>query len=1454
MGALNKRIGSSGSLAPCTQVLFVGEALLFPLHTRLSLFDHRGGFHSRLAVNCATSVQPSQHFPSPFGFIPVPRRFLIATFRPANFGFSGHVVGALNKRIGSSGSLALHVPTVQSLRDAQGPPHARHRSGPGFSFETRTCHGRVSRFLFCHKVPICPILDISTQSVPKRRIGGSGSSSSVHKVLLYGHSLFSVTCICAEVFFRSLLLLGFAALVQMYIRPSPGRCTPLGRLLRVPTAFAPIRCLIALGVATPAQPVLRWHNAKPARATHGTARSSVLGTAHTALRLLIFGACTLPTPVWSAPTAISAFGHFIPDPGPMSGPVLAASTPEPLPENAMLGSVLPAGAPEPLLDIDPRWGHVVDLPPIAAATPPYPPASWLGVVVYAPYHPTVAFGLHLPSDTDLQQALLHIRHSDRLPCAQHDSLVPVRPQPMPGYLAVLTYPSIIALGRRPHVAIVLDLARVGGTCYATTFPADVTAWEMLDSVRTQLNVDFEDEPLHVWVGTASQPASCPGALALAHGTLVTVMRAFVPAQTVFLAENLFQPERDWTRLDHVPKPSNPHCLAVCQDLRIFSVVLAFFPRFFKADIALQVTKHTRDTAKVVFVDNEPPLDLLGEPCLQTAVVLPVPPGGPTSAAAEPRKANTPVAYFLDVRLLGISPRLVIVDDSLPDLPDIIAAADIQIPDGYSADLISNHIIDNLQHLKIGLTIDLAHRVFPGISDTGPTEPTQDPITAASPTIIYNASRAGNHHRLPHGRGIAPERPPRPRPFVPEQAPDAHEALALADGEETLVEFVNAYLVVFAPRFKHEIYPLALPVPCDSEAALLELTEARDTDMSLFFDCLIPAIPQPDHSFACLLALPAWANVKSCCLVDTRAIDGRLFAMCFAAPLARSSILLHIGVPDSPGLRVFAGGRELATQGLHPIAQGETVLVLPPDAVHVPNHTFQQMLNGAAHWTGPTPFLDKGEGTFFLLLSDGGQRTMHCDPDRITTSAVFKEAAAQAFSYEIYRTTICPTVPRLTDVSHVGQPCQAVIAATEQICRVPVPPGRLLVRQHVAFLDMRLVHEDVSWCLAPHGVLDMDRLVAPYADKTPHGHALSITGGRQEVRGSRTFLHVAHGELLRYAFVESGPATPSPGHSGSRPSTNPDDSEASESEDDSTADPPASMSDTALTLEPAGRTMERSRSPPPRAAQGLHKGLVHLTPLHNLRLPWDDGMLALLQGWFVYLPKNPSKIRPTHLARDSAVATGTAFSPCVYTAPPRHTSLALHVLGDGLTAKECKFLQEPISHTRAGSQDLHDLRTLTHQLGGIWLTRDIRFVPDELLQEAPGPVVGAQDDEQLCDLPCAVLKIDYVPEMLKITLSLPAILPEAEAALHRVRDHTLRTLFPVLMPVLPQPLDGVACYLATPTWVNGLQCACLDATRVDGRIFASHLPAYVARHTLLALAGFPCRVRHYRMARHGIIQA
>ncbi|CAE7252408.1 unnamed protein product [Symbiodinium microadriaticum] len=1042
--------------------------------------------------------------------------------------------------------------------------------------------------------------------------------------------------------------------------------------------------------------------------------------------------------------------------------------------------------------------------------------DWLGVAVYSPYFPTTAFAMRVEPGASIEHVCQMIKASGRLPCPLHDSLVAVHPQVFPGYLSVLSYPSIIAQGRRPHCAVIIDISRVGGTVYAATLPIDSKLTDLWSEIGQSMNVDIETEDVLVWIGDASLPASYLGTLSVSNGTLVTVCRPTAASPTppvAFHATALLGSKSIWDKVEHMPRPSAAHCLAVAYGPDLNPIVLAFFPRFFKQEIALRVSKLTAAQADVVIVDNDPPLDLKGEPCTQTAIVLP--------------KAEGQCAYFLDTRSIGVVPKLVTSAESLPDLQQILSAADIEFPEGWRGDLLANTLKDNVQVLKVGSAVELAHKVFAAEFKAASEE---CPPTGSCPVPPFDPAEGANS-----APGAPPTEvgPPAPRRHgQPPTSPEALEALRLEPDEEDdedqagLINLVETVFLVFAPRYKHEVYSILLPIDCSVDEAMHQVADMRDSANTICFPCLTPVNPQPTTAFACILATPVWV-ASGICLVDARSVDAGIFAYYFDGRIKRESILIQLGHSIPSDLQVWCNGAELADEVLYEFPTGSLLVLLTAGGEYIPRGTLRQMLSSSRGWSQSDPFLHPDHRTDFLMMHEGGQKVLTIDLENEDSSAKFKQTAADVFLFDVTKVTACPSVPRILDCAHLGQLCIATVVVTEAISRIPIPPGRPLLMKHIVFIDRRPFLKDFTWALATLGILDVDRLLRSHQDHVPFGHSLSLTGGRREYRDERTFVRVAHGEVLTLTYVEDPPTVgrTESGSDGNSPEGEESDSSGHDG-DSSRGDSIFQSSDSRCRggRDDSHRSRSPRRGPPP--PPGACITLAFADSLGKLSPRAEANLYDTLLG-FVGAP--------------GKIAAHT-YHPGI--APPLPN---LAYVGETIGLEEFrplilegfevyKLLTEPVGSTPIEEQHLQDLRTVTERMGGNWLAQRQTFLPAGLIQDAADANPAAAVADPLQYIGCAVLKVGYVPELLTIGIALPATPEEAEAIAQAARCPRIRQKFPWITPVSPQPGIGAACYVASPSWLPNSQDICFDTTHIDGRLFVAQAPDYVARHELLQLAG------------------
>ena len=1327
--------------------------------------------------------------------------------------------------------------------------------------------------------------------VPKTRIGGSGARTVVfnarqrHVRAQQGDislsdfaMLFLLWLFPVMTFFQTLMVFITLALCNLLLSSLPGSSSSLGRFCRLPLQAAPVHVVLPWRVASPAHTVpCRTYFREPwGRRPSPTARRCFRFSRFLGPLWWFLGFSTLPSVVWSIP--ITANDRPVLQDAyldlhradTMHSPLRVAcnthdqgNTDAPQPD-------IPWQLEPPQTDSDNLTSGTV-VHESAWGSKPSGSLEEIGVKVFVPYCQPVN-GRVITDRTAGQDGLCaNVKTLVRLPFPEHDCVAVLRPQQFLGMMDVISYHSILDHLPTPARAVVLDLSRVGGHCHATVLPA-CTTWETVaDQVCKLLNLDIFEEPVNIWKGDHMELIDKFSIFHLQHGDTLIFMRGDLAPPVVFTAADFFGAGVKWYGFAHLPDCQDTHCLAVCTAQGLYPVDPHYYRHVPASEIALHSARLSPSGYQVTEIAATPVLDLDGETCAKIQVVTA---RSPTSAPQQ--EAH----YLLDLRPISQRPRLITFENLWPDLPDILTAAGVSFPKGQCGELLRTSLAGSIQVLTVGVATDLATRVF-STGDWAPTASAADSVPGPHPT-----GGAAPWRHAQHRQTAGPYAPPRfdrePCPPSPHQALDLDEGTDTEAPEEGLPFRAGVHIMI--PDFRDEILHVMLSAPCSLDDALCAFAEARDSTASLHLDVLIPAHPQPDPSFACVLALPSWTTHASFGVADLRAIDGRLFSYAFPARLNRSSILLQLGVQDSPGLQVYVADQLLEPFPLYELQLGITVTVLPSDFDFRPGHSLEMMLQRDGGWAFPCPTFGGLEGPNFLILSDGLRRVLAVDETRATSSAYLKQEAVRLFRYEEYKVTVCPTVPRTRDATHLGWHCDAVFVAAEAINRTPVPPGRLQTRQHIVFLDMRLLLQHFDWQLAPHGVLDKDKLSRRLQTFAPEGFSVSVHGGRSEHRGVRTFLHVAHGEVLTCVPVEDAPSADIELCSDAEPSLPASHQPSSSSSDmsDSSSDgveaheaQPARTHSTTSHSEPIARSRSPEGRRPTATGPGtrgfarqalLGLGCVHLGhPVQGQAIPQQAPIppdpaiqastaVSLLRSGILrtFSQSPPPCLLECQVVTDTdhfCFAFLLAYGQLTLT---RVLSWALLLLFGTLSparririrstsneARAHKLLVEPSGRTPHERSLLRTLRSLTRQLGGRWL-RNWSHQPHE---DAPFgfPIPEDTDSEQedtVIPLHFVVLKHDYVPERLVASLRLPATPSEATALLRNSRDPTARHLFPALLPVTPQPRPAIACFIAAPAWNPGWHSICIDTSRIDGRIFAAFAPEYVTRKDILLLSEIP----------------
>ncbi|CAE7364293.1 unnamed protein product [Symbiodinium sp. CCMP2592] len=580
-------------------------------------------------------------------------------------------------------------------------------------------------------------------------------------------------------------------------------------------------------------------------------------------------------------------------------------------------------------------------------------------------------------------------------------------------------------------------------------------------------------------------------------------------------------------------------------------------------------------------------------------------------------------------------------------------------------------------------------------------------------------------------------------------------------------FLHGHFLVFAPRYRAEVLPLVMRVPCDPEDALNEVQDARNEDQSLYFDTLVPVEPQPDNRFACILSSPVWAADRCHVLVDLRHVDGRLFSIIVPAQLSRASLLSAVQLTDALELNIFFDDRLQPRDRAIVPENGGLFTLLRGGRRPGPLYTFEELLGSERHWAQPCPMYPGPVRSALLVFNDSAPRAFSYDQDPADDPVEFRRAISAQLGYSLSDSVLHRSCPAIEDIEHFGHTCKALCVATQRVGGSTVSADG--AGPCTAIIDTRPILRDIEWVLTNQGVLDFDALCARFEPAAPPGYAVSIKGGRHELRTEGTYVHVPQAGILVVQFVQDFLEN-SPGPSGLS-------SQELEGEDEHAESESASSDSSMSSVDNGAAEDRRERSRSPRRTDGA-AGHAILSP----------GILASLFGGTQLQVVVASNFPPLLTRRKYCLLTALCQLP--------------------------RSLGEQVSWTYSAPFDHREP-----------LATDTTGFQDELEQ--------VSEDRRLYFV---VATPEYTLYQTEVTLTIPAVPPEALAAVRAARPTTDRRQFPILHPANPQPIAGCGLFLAEPSWGPQPPTICFDTRLIDGRLFAKSGRSYADRFALVHAAG------------------
>ncbi|CAE7216140.1 unnamed protein product [Symbiodinium sp. CCMP2456] len=460
-----------------------------------------------------------------------------------------------------------------------------------------------------------------------------------------------------------------------------------------------------------------------------------------------------------------------------------------------------------------------------------------------------------------------------------------------------------------------------------------------------------------------------------------------------------------------------------------------------------------------------------------------------------------------------------------------------------------------------------------------------------------------------------------------------------------------------------------------------------------------------------------------------------------------------------------------------------------------------------------------------MLTDGQPELFTA---RVGVRGVFRDDIAAQLQTQEHFLTLRSSVPRIADVYPRGHLGSGVVVATERLSRVPYPPARTPEQRTIVMLDCRFILKGFDWLLVLNGRCAVQSLVDRFRPQCPDGYIVAVTGASIETIDDRPFFVVVDGTLLTVDFVEDAlgddvPTDPLPGRN----------NVTDEGTDDDDAPPdneflPEELCQPSTSVDTGG-TRDRSRSPVPgRPVQGLPELLN--AALYLLAMLAVNGEDSRLRMW---LAASLHDALP-----ESQQSSTSVFLPSV---PRGHSLLAAFPrTGEGILE---------ILHLLPSAWCSHILRMARQlrfpELAGL-LVADFSFGPMQALRAVgyghppcvEQPITIDTDSAVGVDGVFVVLAVEYSPEVLLLSISVPQTVEDAVELVQTCRAEAGRASFPILAPLDPQPDPRRAFLIAVPEWLESRVIIGLHVVGPRQEVFSVAAPTVVDRHRLLCLAGLP----------------
>ncbi|OLP92002.1 hypothetical protein AK812_SmicGene26233 [Symbiodinium microadriaticum] len=672
-----------------------------------------------------------------------------------------------------------------------------------------------------------------------------------------------------------------------------------------------------------------------------------------------------------------------------------------------------------------------------------------------------------------------------------------------------------------------------------------------------------------------------------------------------------------------------------------------------------------------------------------------------------------------------------------------------------------------------------------------------------------SGRAGDDNRitLPTLRDIADRSPERP------QGPAFEVDPPLVLPAQPLI-LLRGLFVILAERYKPEVIPLDLRMPVDIASAREAIQEVRLPLCKHRFPYLIPVPYQPCSQFAIFLAAPAWTKNEIEVAFDCRGIGGMLHSKCVPTLLSFQQLCDAAGVAPWLPVEVWV---EPFREPVQPhrslrLYAGSLVIFRNEGAGCPELQHLMDMLRSATGWDQLADLPFSFDPAVWILADDGPFRFL-IEPEQ---GGLGRQAVAQALDCDPARLTLVPPEPPIRDLSHIGLCASAVLIVSRDLPNLRGPRfGPCAV-----FLDLRPLLADLSWMVCPDGLFHLSAFVATIPRRCPPGFKV-VVWGAFPVPGTDQY-RVADGTKLTFTYELIPP--------------NPQRTGLDEDTSDSGSEAPASSRHTMMSDSSSADSDDFDDSPSRLPAGPPPPGPPHRTTCAGKHL------LACfaLHSFLIVQPAAATHVLHPQVPIASVLGYVVAVDLWLRALVVSYAALWLPFWSSALCGHVCRLLCDLASGCPRSNEAYQALRAANRLLAIPWpLAPLYAFEPE--VQDAD------EDDDPMqpimMNISCVILKPEYVPERVNISLHMPCTLGEIMDALQASRSTPDFVRFPHLLHANPQPIRGLAVFVALPRWHPTATVICLNTAAIDGRIFATYAPDRLNVADLCWLADLPTQVNY-----------